>query len=51
MLGNLGLLAGVTLLIYLALRGINIFIASLVWRVCRILCNLGWGYYCGSLPS
>ena len=20
-------------------------------RVCRILCNRGWGYYCGSLPS
>ena len=30
MLGNLGLIAGVTLLIYLALRGINIFIAALV---------------------
>lgn len=30
MLGNLGLLAGLALLIYMALRGVNIFIASLV---------------------
>ncbi|HDZ57486.1 MAG TPA: GntP family permease [Pseudomonas xinjiangensis] len=30
MLGNLGLLAGLALLIFLALRGVNIFIASLV---------------------
>ena len=39
MLGNLGLLAGVTLLIYLALRGINIFIASLVCALVVALTN------------
>ena len=39
MLGNLGLIAGVTLLIYLALRGINIFIAALVCALVVALTN------------
>lgn len=39
MLGNIGLLAGVALLIYLALRGINIFIASLVCALVVALTN------------
>ncbi len=39
MLGNLGLLAGLALLIYMALRGVNIFIASLVCSLVVALTN------------
>ena len=39
MLGNLGLLAGLALLIYMAMRGINIFIASLVCSLVVALTN------------
>lgn len=39
MLGNIGLLAGLALLIYMALRGVNIFIASLVCALVVALTN------------
>lgn len=39
MLGNLGLLAGLALLIYMALRGINIFVASLICALVVALTN------------
>lgn len=39
MLGNLGLLAGLALLIYMALRGVNILIASLVCSLVVALTN------------
>ncbi|MGB3597730.1 MAG: GntP family permease, partial [Pseudomonas neustonica] len=39
MLGNLGLLVGLALLIYMALRGINIFIASLICALVVALTN------------
>mgnify|MGYP006208990135 CR=1 FL=1 len=39
MLGNLGLLLGLALLIYMALRGVNIFIAALVCAMLVALSN------------
>lgn len=39
MLGNLGLLAGLALLIFMAMRGINIFVASLICSLVVALTN------------
>lgn len=39
MLGNLGLLVGLALLIFMALRGVNIFIAALLCSILVALTN------------
>ena len=39
MLGNLGLLLGLALLIFMALRGVNIFIAALLCSILVALSN------------